>query len=72
MVSKTTGIPEAGKKAPAFALPSSQGEKIRLSALKGSPVVLYFYPRDNTPGCTVEAEGFRDKMPDFEALGAVE
>ncbi|MEZ6090891.1 MAG: redoxin domain-containing protein [Pirellulaceae bacterium] len=48
---------EEGQKAPAFNLPSDQGGKIRLSSLKGSPVVLYFYPRDDTPGCTKEACG---------------
>lgn len=62
-------IPSEGKKAPAFNLPSDSGEKIRLSAFKGSPVVLYFYPKDNTPGCTLEAQDFRDAMRDFRRIG---
>jgi thioredoxin-dependent peroxiredoxin len=51
---------EPGSKAPAFTLTSDSGEKIKLSQLKGSPVVLYFYPKDDTPGCTKEACAFRD------------
>lgn len=62
---------EVGKKAPAFALESSDGGKVKLSDLAGKIVVLYFYPRDNTPGCTVEAEGFRDAVPTLKKLGAV-
>jgi peroxiredoxin Q/BCP len=60
-----------GKKAPAFTLASSEGDKVKLSDLAGKVVVLYFYPRDNTPGCTVEAEGFRDAVPALKKLGAV-
>jgi thioredoxin-dependent peroxiredoxin len=62
---------EVGKKAPAFTLESSEGGKVKLSELAGKVVVLYFYPRDNTPGCTVEAEGFRDAAPALSKLGAV-
>ncbi len=62
---------EVGKKAPAFTLESSDGGKVKLSELAGKIVVLYFYPRDNTPGCTVEAEGFRDAVPALKQLGAV-
>jgi peroxiredoxin Q/BCP len=51
---------EPGTKAPAFTLTSDSGEKIKLSQFKGSPVVLYFYPKDDTPGCTKEACAFRD------------
>ena len=51
---------EPGRKAPAFHLPDQTGEKHRLSACAGRPVVLYFYPRDSTPGCTKQACGFRD------------
>ena len=58
-----------GKKAPAFALESSEGGKVKLSDFAGLPVVVYFYPRDNTPGCTVEAEGFRDAHAKLEKLG---
>ena len=62
---------EVGKKAPAFALESSAGGKTKLSELAGKVVVLYFYPRDNTPGCTVEAQEFRDAVPALKKLGAV-
>lgn len=62
---------EAGKKAPAFTLESSDGGKVKLGDLAGKFVVVYFYPRDNTPGCTVEAEGFRDAAPALKKLGAV-
>ena len=50
---------EEGKKAPAFTLPDQDGEKHKLADYKGSNVVLYFYPRDDTPGCTKEAQGFQ-------------
>ncbi|GAB6167173.1 thioredoxin-dependent thiol peroxidase [Thermostilla marina] len=62
---------EVGKKAPDFSLPADNGEKIRLRNLRGKPVVLYFYPRDNTPGCTREACAFRDRSRELEKLGAV-
>src|SRR5579883_769888 len=62
---------EVGKKAPAFTLESSDGGKVKLSDHAGKIVVLYFYPRDNTPGCTLEAEGFRDAVPALQAAGAV-
>jgi len=62
---------EVGKKAPAFTLESSEGGEVTLAGLAGKVVVLYFYPRDNTPGCTVEAEGFRDAAPALKKLGAV-
>jgi len=62
---------EVGKKAPAFTLESSDGGKVKLSELKDTVVVLYFYPRDNTPGCTIEAEGFRDAVPALKKAGAV-
>lgn len=60
-----------GKRAPAFTLPSHQGGKVRLTELKGKYVVVYFYPRDNTPGCTKEAEAFRDAMKKLKKLDAV-
>jgi len=50
--------PAVGKKAPAFSLPATSGGSVKLSELKGSPVVLYFYPRDNTPGCTTQSADF--------------
>jgi peroxiredoxin Q/BCP len=62
---------EVGKKAPAFTLESSDGGKVKLADHAGKIVVLYFYPRDNTPGCTVEAEGFRDAVPALKKSGAV-
>lgn len=62
---------QVGKKAPAFTLASSDGNKVKLSDLADKVVVIYFYPRDNTPGCTVEAEGFRDAVPALKKLGAV-
>lgn len=61
---------EPGKKAPAFTLESDRGEKVRLSQLAGSPVVLYFYPKDDTPGCTKEACAFRDADAELKKLGA--
>jgi peroxiredoxin Q/BCP len=62
---------EVGKKAPAFALESSDGGKVKLADHGGKLVVVYFYPRDNTPGCTVEAQEFRDAVPALKKLGAV-
>lgn len=70
MATETT-IPEAGQKAPAFSLQSNTGEKISLAGLKGKNVVLYFYPKDDTPGCTIEAKEFRDGISKFTKLGAV-
>jgi len=57
--------------APDFTLPASTGKKVKLSSLKGKKVVLYFYPRDDTTGCTIEACGFRDNMPKFDDLDAM-
>jgi peroxiredoxin Q/BCP len=59
---------EAGKKAPAFALPNQDGKKVQLKDFAGKKLVLYFYPRDNTPGCTTEALGFRDAQKKLAAL----
>lgn len=61
---------EAGEKAPAFTLTADDGKKVRLSDLKGGPVVVYFYPRDDTPGCTREACAFRDQKAGLKKLGA--
>ncbi|MCB9766609.1 MAG: thioredoxin-dependent thiol peroxidase [Candidatus Omnitrophica bacterium] len=63
--------PQEGKKAPAFSLPSSTGKKISLKDLAGKKVVLYFYPKDNTPGCTTEACAFRDAHKSFEKSDTV-
>ena len=62
---------KVGSKAPAFSLPADDGETVSLSGLKGKPVVLYFYPKDDTPGCTVEACEFRDSWADVRKTGAV-
>ena len=62
---------EEGKPAPDFELTSDSGERVKLSALRGRPVVLYFYPRDDTPGCTAQACGIRDAWGEFERRGAV-
>jgi thioredoxin-dependent peroxiredoxin len=62
---------EEGKPAPDFTLADQQGKKVTLSKLKGSPVVLYFYPKDDTPGCTKEACAFRDEFADYKKAGAV-
>jgi thioredoxin-dependent peroxiredoxin len=60
-----------GDRAPDFELPSSSGKPVRLSSFKGKQVVLYFYPKDDTPGCTTEACAFRDNMPKFDKIDAV-
>ena len=60
-----------GKKAPAFNLESSAGGSVSLASLAGKTVVLYFYPKDNTPGCTVQAQQFRERLAAFEKLSAV-
>ena len=62
---------EEGKPAPDFELPSDSGHRVRLSSLRGKPVVLYFYPKDDTPGCTTQACGIRDVYADFRERGAV-
>lgn len=62
-------IPQAGDRAPAFTLPAVPEGKVRLSAFKGRRVVLYFYPKDNTAGCTVEAQEFEALLPEFEQIG---
>ena len=62
---------EEGKPAPDFELPSDSGETVKLSELRGKPVVLYFYPKDDTPGCTTQACGIRDAYGEFERAGAV-
>ena len=62
---------KVGSPAPDFTLRSDAGEPVTLSALKGRPVVLYFYPKDDTPGCTAQACGIRDAWGEFEARGAL-
>lgn len=61
---------EPGQKAPAFTLSADDGSKVRLSDLKGRPVVLYFYPKDDTPGCTRQACAFRDRKAQLKKLDA--
>ena len=62
---------EEGQEAPDFELTSDTGERVRLSQFRGKPVVLYFYPKDDTPGCTAQACGIRDTYEGFEQQGAV-
>jgi len=59
-----------GDTAPDFTLPTDAGEELTLSSLRGRPVVIYFYPKDDTPGCTTESCEFRDLMPRFDASNA--
>ncbi|MFI4876640.1 MAG: thioredoxin-dependent thiol peroxidase [Blastopirellula sp. JB062] len=61
---------EVGKKAPAFTLTADDGTKVKLADLIGSPIVLYFYPKDDTPGCTKEACAFRDQKKELSERGA--
>jgi len=60
--------PSIGKKVPAFSLPATGGQTIALKGLKGKNLVLYFYPKDSTPGCTTEGQNFRDLYPEFQRL----
>src|SRR5918996_4845350 len=62
---------QAGEQAPDFELPNQDGRPVRLSSLRGQTVVLYFYPKADTPGCTTQACGIRDHSADYEAAGAV-
>ena len=62
---------DEGRPAPDFELATDEGTKVRLSDFRGRPVVLYFYPKDDTPGCTAEACGIRDAFDRFEDAGAV-
>jgi peroxiredoxin Q/BCP len=64
-------VVEEGAPAPDFTLTSDAGERVTLSELRGKPVVLYFYPKDDTPGCTTQATGIRDVYSDFRERGAV-
>jgi peroxiredoxin Q/BCP len=64
-------MPKAGDKAPAFSLKDGEGRTVRLSDLKGKKIVLYFYPRDMTPGCTKEACSFQADLPKFQRKDVV-
>jgi peroxiredoxin Q/BCP len=66
-----SGVIDAGTPAPDFELQNQDGEPVRLSALAGRPVVLFFYPKADTPGCTTQACGVRDHRADYAAAGAV-
>lgn len=70
MAQATSQPLEPGVNAPNFSGPASNGTEISLKSLKGKYVVLYFYPKDNTPGCTVEAKEFRDVLEELEAVNA--
>lgn len=63
-------MPEPGDAAPDFTLSSDEGNEVSLSDFRGRPLVLYFYPKDDTPGCTKQACALRDDMPRFDTLGA--
>jgi peroxiredoxin Q/BCP len=62
---------QEGQPAPTFTLPSDTGEDVSLESFRGNPVVLYFYPKDDTPGCTAQARGIRDAWGEFARSGAV-
>ncbi len=62
---------EPGQDAPDFTLPNQDGEPVSLASLRGQRVVLYFYPKADTPGCTTQACGVRDRQADYDAAGAV-
>ena len=64
-------MPSPGNKAPDFNMPATSTDNVKLSDFKGQKVVLYFYPKDDTPGCTTQACGIRDNLPEFEKLDAV-
>ena len=65
-----SGSVTVGAKAPDFDMPADGGGEVSLKSLKGKNVVLYFYPKDDTPGCTTEACAFRDSLPDFSKVKA--
>jgi len=62
---------ETGERAPDFTLPDQDGDQVSLADLRGKTVVLYFYPKADTPGCTTQACGVRDHLPEYEGSGAV-
>lgn len=64
-------VPQVGQMAPNFTLPSQNGTKVSLNQYRGKWVVLYFYPKDQTPGCTIEARNFQHDLSKFEAVNAV-
>ncbi len=62
---------DTGQPAPTFTLPDQEGTEVSLADLRGSPVVIYFYPKDDTPGCTTQACDIRDQWSEFEEAGAI-
>jgi len=70
-VTRIVEMVEEGSPAPTFTLSSDSGEEVSLESLRGQPVVLFFYPKDDTPGCTTQACGIRDAWGEFERAGAV-
>lgn len=70
MTEQSKNTLQEGDKAPDFSMPANDGKTVRLSDYKGRKLVLYFYPKDDTPGCTKEACAFRDNLPDFEKVDA--
>jgi thioredoxin-dependent peroxiredoxin len=68
-VTRLAVMVEEGQEAPDFTLTSDAGDEVRLSELRGRPVVLYFYPEDDTSGCTTQACGIRDVYNEFSAAG---
>jgi thioredoxin-dependent peroxiredoxin len=70
-MTSATDWAEEGSKAPDFSLADDEGKKVKLSNLRGKPVILYFYPKDDTPGCTREACAFRDRKKEMDRLGAL-
>jgi thioredoxin-dependent peroxiredoxin len=69
MPATQSSIPSVGAEAPVFALPDSSGKLVNLNSFGGQTVVLYFYPKADTPGCTKEACGFRDALASYQKLG---
>src|SRR5689334_22591833 len=65
-----SNIPQAGQKAPDFSTPNQNDNLVSLNDFSGQWVILYFYPKDDTPGCTTEAKDFTELYPEFSALGA--
>src|SRR5690349_6497731 len=69
--SASEAIPQVGQQAPQFTLPSQDGSPVNLNDFRGKWVVLYFYPKDNTPGCTIEAHNFQRDLSKYEQQNAV-